>query len=65
MKTHLLFNHFFNPQMNWLIDKMHARAFLSFRLSPSKAEELYCILNMYANHVAFLFRRLLSALQVG
>ena len=36
--------------MNWLIDRKHARAFLSFRLSPTKADELYSILNMYAKY---------------
>ena len=46
----------FTLQMKWLIDRKHARAFLSFRLSPAKAEELFCLLNMCA--ISFgLYRR--------
>ena len=32
--------------MKWLIDRKHARAFLSFRLCAAKAEELHGILSM-------------------
>jgi hypothetical protein len=46
----------FTLQMKWLIDRKHARAFLSFRLSPAKAEELFCLLNMCA--ISFRLSRL-------